>query len=404
MRPKVRPVQASFIEHDGVPYMMLRDPLGFLEGAILVPQALAPLLSLCDGTRDIGALQAAFELYTGILLTAENLGQFISSLDEALLLDNEKFARVRTEKLEGFRSAGFRPPSLSGVSYPGHPAELKLLLQGYMEGLEKEVSDDAASVIRGVISPHIDYQRGGPVYAKVWKQAANTLAGVERVIVFGTNHLGGDNLFALTRQNYATPLGILPTAVDVVDRLAETIGHGVAFEDELYHRNEHSIELALIWLHYLLGGRKCEVIPVLCGSLGDYLAGEGAPSGNEEVLAVTDCLREASQARRTLVVAAADLAHMGPAFGDPFPIDGPGRIDAGVSDERLMEAMCRGDADGFFALVRDEGDRRRICGLTPIYMTLSVLEGARGRTCGYAQCPADEMYASLVSICGVVLE
>jgi len=56
-----------------------------------------------------------------------------------------------------------------------------------------------------------------------------------------------------------------------------------------------------------------------------------------------------------------------------------------------------------FQQVKKEGDRRRICGLSAIYLTLRLLGKARGDITGYAQCPADEQGTSFVSICGIVL-
>ena len=401
VNPKIRAVQPNLIEHEGAPYVLLRDPLGILEGTMLMPQPLAPLLALCDGTRDIASLQIALELYSGVRLSRENLEQVIAQLDEALLLDNERFARAREVSLDEFRAVECREPALSGGGYPSEPGKLKTLLKGHFDSVPEA---DLSAAIRGLVSPHIDFHRGGPVYAQVWQKAARAIEEIDLAIIFGTNHLGGSNLFALTRQNYATPFGILPTAVDVVDRLADAIGHDVAFKDELYHRNEHSIELALVWLHYLLGQRKCELLPVLCGSFEPFIEWDNDPLQNEEILAVIDCLQTEAKNRRTLVIAAADLAHMGPAFGDLSPIEVAGREEISEADDALIRSMCSCDAQSFFSEIKAEKDARRVCGLSPIYLTLRVLGEARGEACGYAQCPADGVNASLVSICGVVLE
>ena len=394
-------MQPNLINHEGSPYILLRDPLSLAEGVLLLPQPLAPLLVLCDGTRDIMGLLKDLDLYAGIQLPQENLEQVISQLDEALLLDNERFARACADSLAGFRAAECREPALSGIGYPSAPGDLKNLLQDYFDAVP---AVESSIGIKGVISPHIDFQRGGQVYAQVWQKAARAIEEIELAIIFGTNHLGGGNLFALTRQNYATPFGIFPTAVNVVDWLANAIGHGVAFEDELHHRNEHSIELALVWLHYLLGERQCELVPVLCGSFELFIEGDADPLQNEEISSVVDCLRDVTQSRRTLVIAAADLAHMGPAFGDLNHVGIAERAKISMADDELVKAMCSCDAEGFFSEIKAERDARRICGLAPIYLTLRVLGELHGEACGYAQCPADEMNASLVSICGVVLE
>ncbi|HUX87897.1 MAG TPA: AmmeMemoRadiSam system protein B, partial [Chloroflexota bacterium] len=208
----------------------------------------------------------------------------------------------------------------------------------------------------------------------------------------------------LTRQSYATPFGILPTAVDVVDAVAEAIGPEDAFEEELHHRKEHSIELATVWLHRLRQDAPPPVVPILCGSFYSFTEGEADPSTDARFERALDALRVATAGRRVLVVAAADLAHVGPAFGDSEPYRDADRSRLATKDERLLSAVCEGDAHAFFGQLRDERDARRICGLPPIYLTLRFLGQTRGEVVGYDQCPADAEGGSLVSIGGVVLE
>ena len=64
--------------------------------------------------------------------------------------------------------------------------------------------------------------------------------------------------------------------------------------------------------------------------------------------------------------------------------------------------MCAGDVEGFFGAIRRDGDRRNVCGLAPIYLTLRVLSPVEGERVAYDRCPADQNGTSLVSICGVV--
>jgi AmmeMemoRadiSam system protein B len=403
MNPKLRAVQPRLIQHDGNPYILLSDPLGLAEGTVAVPQALAPLLALCDGTRNVGALRMGFELRTGIPLGGLIVEQIVSHLDEALLLDNERFTRAYEVALGEFRTAPCRPPTLAGGSYPTAPDDLRDVLSQYVATVPGGSKEGLSAGIRGLISPHIDFARGGPVYAQVWSSTAQAIADVELVIIFGTDHLGGGNLFTLTKQNYSTPWGVLPTDGDIVDRVADAIGRDGAFQDELHHKKEHSIELASVWLHYFLGDRICKLVPILCGSFEKFMGDGGGPSQDGQIATVVEILQRASKSRRTLVVAAADLAHMGPTFGDRYPIDAGWQARITAADAELIKAMCSSDAEVFFSQIKREGDSRRICGLAPIYMTLRLLGDSEGESSGYAQCPADALNASLVSICGVTL-
>jgi hypothetical protein len=237
----------------------------------------------------------------------------------------------------------------------------------------------------------------------VWRAAAQAAREAELAIVLGTDHQGGDGRLTLTRQSYATPWGVLPTDAVLVVQLADALGPEAAFAEELHHANEHSIELAAVWLHLMRGGEPLPLVPVLCGSFGGFVSGQGDPATHGSFVAMVDLLQDTIASRRALVVAAADLAHVGPAFGDPYGLDFVAKAQLRNADERLLSTIYTGDAAVFFELLKAEGDRRRVCGLPPIYLALKLLENARGEPAGYDLCPADPQGLSFVTIAGAVL-
>jgi AmmeMemoRadiSam system protein B len=172
----------------------------------------------------------------------------------------------------------------------------------------------------------------------------------------------------------------------------------------LHHAGEHSIELAAVWLHHVRDGRPVELVPILCGSFFHFIQTPYEPAQDPVFERALSALREVLAGRRTLVVAAADLAHIGPAFGDPRPVDFMGRAQLATDDDALIETICHGDAEGFYHRIEAERDRRNVCGLAPIYLTLRLLEETKGERAGYDRCPADQNNTSWVSVCGVVLE
>ena len=93
---------------------------------------------------------------------------------------------------------------------------------------------------------------------------------------------------------------------------------------------------------------------------------------------------------------------MGPAFDDPAPLGPREHAALRAADERRLAAACTGDAAAFFAVLREEGDCQRVCGLPPIYFSLRLLDGAKGEVVTYDQCPAEN--GSVVSIAGVVFQ
>jgi AmmeMemoRadiSam system protein B len=380
--------------------IVISDPMGISDKMVFVPGPLTLLLPLLDGTRDISALKTGFELRMGFPIGNMAIEQAVQQFDEALFLDNGRFYQAYTEVLNEYRSAVSRPPVLTGMCCPTDPVELRTFLDSYLEqpGNKKQ---KCPTGIKGIISPHIDYERGGNIYAKVWSQAKESLQDIELLIILGTDHNDIEANITLTYQSYETPWGIVATDKQAVDELAGEL-HESIFKYELHHRKEHSIEAALMWAHHLLKNTKCEMLPILCGSFQQFIDSGENPSDQKEIRSTIEFLRKLSGQRRTIIVAAADLAHQGPSFGDPQPLDVVGRARMAKHDEELVSVMCSGNADDFFTLIRKEGDRRHVCGLSPIYMMLSVLSGAEGTPVGYAQCPASEDSTSMVSICGIL--
>jgi len=403
--PRLRPVDVRPFAHNGGQYVLLHDPLQLCAQTLAVPQPLHLVLPLCDGTRsDAQALGASLAVRFGIQIPPSAIEQLLQALDEACLLENQTYFEACTRALDDYRLAAYRPSASAGLSYPEDPTELKELLDGYLDALP--ASKAHFGEIRGLISPHIDYARGGPIYAQVWKGAEEAVRNAELVLILGTDHNGSAGSLTLTRQHYATPYGVLPTALDLVDRLVDALGPAACFAEELHHRTEHSIELAVVWLHHMRGGEPCPLVPILCGSFRRYVQanedGTADATADARLGQALLVLQEAMQDGKTLIVAAADLAHVGSAFGGQ-PLDIVGRAQVRSADEALLAQVCVGSATGFLDEIRQVEDRYNVCGIPPIYLALRLLEPVQGSLVAYDLCPADERGTSQVSACGVVL-
>lgn len=400
--PKLRAVDAQTIRYNGQPAILLRDPLRLSGNYLVLPQQLAPVLMLCDGSRDLDALRASLLIRFGMPVSRDALERIIDTLDDALLLDNQRAAQAHADALAAYRAAPFRTPMMAGHAnaYPADPANLSRYLNRLLDAADSHNSLAPGRLGRGVASPHIDYPRGGPVYAALWKQAAEMARAADLVVLLGTDHYGSDRL-TLTRQSYATPYGVLPNPLAISDALAEVIGPEAAYAGELRNRGEHSLELVAVWLHHMRGGRPVELLPILTGSFGDFVAGRGEPAQDATLNAFLETLRQQMAGRRALVVASGDLSHVGPAFGGQ-PLDLAGRARIKAADDELIRQMSAGSAKGFFQAIKQEQDRNNVCGLAPFYLMLRLLGDVEGQMIAYDQCPADEQETSLVSACGMV--
>ena len=391
----------QWVNWDGRPMLSLRDSLRLgRNGGLLVPQALVPLLALCDGTRDPSALRTGFLLRTGQSLLPGQVDEVLEALDQGFLLENRRYRRALARALADYRSAPSRVPTLAGQSYPEEPGDLLETLRGYVREAGTAPNGHVEGQMVGLISPHIDYMRGWKTYAQTWETVGEVARDADLVILLGTDHTGSPGSLTLTRQSYATPWGPLPTDVGLVDRLAGVLGEEKAFAEEAHHLGEHSIELASVWLHYVLGGEPKRTLPILCGPHQEVLA-EGIEAGASRVWDALSLLAEAAASQRTLVVAAGDLSHVGPAFGDPLPLDPAGKARIHQADDGWLAAACAG-AGPLKDYILEEGDPTRICGGPPIHYMLSILGESQGHVVTYDQCPADDDFGSLVSVVGVL--
>jgi AmmeMemoRadiSam system protein B len=254
-----------------------------------------------------------------------------------------------------------------------------------------------------VVSPHIDYMRGGMTYARVWRRAAAAARGADLAIVVGTDHFGASGSITLSHVPYATPFGVLPQPPEILSALAEAIGREDAFAGELNHRTEHSVELSAAWLHHMRGGSPIDTVPVLVGSFDEHAESGSNPMQSESLRRFLDALAAVMDGRRALLVASVDLSHMGPAFGGE-PLDDRGRDRLVVSDRGLVESLIAGDADGFLRALGHGADGTNVCGTGPLFVTLRALGETTGHEVDYRLCPADEADTSAVSICGMLFD
>ena len=402
-RPRIRAVDPHWVDRSGQRFLYLRDPIRMSDQMVLLPQAIAPLVLLMNGDRTISELRAAFALRSSLTLTDKQLHGIITQLDQALMIENGAYAEASQRALDSYRAAPYREPSHAGLVYPEQPDELSKAVADYCDSVGPPAERSINGSLVGMVCPHIDYSRGYRTYASLWRAAAPDLRSVELVVVLGTDHIGGQGEITLTRQPYATPYGVLPSDTQIVEQLAAELGSESAFAKEINHASEHSIELASVWLHHFTRQRVIPMVPILCGPLDPPSVEPAVPEPSRGIEGVLQVLEQIISQRNTLIIAAADMAHVGPAFGDPRPLDSVARARLTAEDQRSIDAILTADPAGFRNVSREEDDSRRLCGLPPIYLMLRLLQGARGQSFCYDQCPADDQNGSVVTIVGALL-
>jgi MEMO1 family protein len=384
-KPKIRAVEAFPIEQQGQTFILLRDPTGIAPEPILIGMGAYFLITQMDGTNQRLDLQAAFVRRFGEILPSEQIQQLIEALDRAYFLDSTRYAeRVRAVAQE-FKQNPERPAALAGLAYEKDPVQLRQEIAAFFTrpGAPGEIRTPRSdgSALSGLISPHIDPRRGGAAYAHAYGELL-TRRRPELVIILGTSHYGlGPQLFTATAKDYATPLGIVRTDGEFVERLAAHYDDGDLFEQELLHRNEHSIEFQALFLAWSLGVADYQIVPILVGSFHEMVLSGETPARNQRVAGFLEALRAQIEAesRRVLIIAGVDFAHVGKKFGDSYSADEKIAQWVKHEDLALIENIKRGDPDGFFADVAKDRDARKICGLSPMYTQLELLRDHSAR-------------------------
>jgi len=391
--PKLRPLEIIPFLKEGKRHFLLRDRLGIAQEVVLSEKAFL-IVSLFNGENDLRSIQVEFMRRYGELLFSDELERLVKFLDDCFLLETERFKKKYQEVLKEWKQTPIRESAFRGLAYP----ETENSLREFLWKLLKDQPENTPSTIRGIIAPHIDLYRGGSCYGAVYG-VLRKLTPPKLVVIFGTSHLPMKDPFAFIDKDFSTPFGLVKTNKEILNQLRRTLPYD-PLEESFLHSKEHTIEFQLLFLQLLWNG-DFEIIPVLCRSFELYLQGKN-PEEETEYILTLQLIRDFLQGKEVLVVASADLAHIGPQFGDPFLIDYERLLRLKDQDEEMLSFIERGDSRGFLDYIRNEGDKRRICGLPPIYATLKVLEPCRGKLIDYGQWRDPQGYGS-VSFAGMII-
>ncbi|HEX6800983.1 MAG TPA: AmmeMemoRadiSam system protein B [Candidatus Binatia bacterium] len=415
--PRIRPIEAFPVQQDGKTLIYLKDPLN-----LATPIGISPigyfLLTHLDGHHSFVDIQAAYNQRFGVLLMSEELRGFIDMLDQHYYLESERFSNYQQEVIAEFRRLPTRTPAHAGGGYKSEPMELTVQLDSYFlapkgPGLPSAGNGAAApKAPKAIVAPHIDFHRGGPAYAWAYKPLAEC-AGADLYIILGTSHCGGQTPYILTRKDFETPLGLVETDGEFVSRLQAKCAED-CFTDEYLHRGEHSIEFQVVFLKYIAQKRAAltgqpekpfKIVPILVSSFHAMMMSRTLPERNEAIGTFLRRLREMAyrDSRQVCFIAGVDLAHVGRQFGDTEPVTDDFLKWVEAEDRQLVDRLATLDAPGFFNEIAKDQDKRKICGFSPLYSLIHLLDGARGNRLHYGQAFTPET-GSAVTFTSVIFD
>lgn len=378
--------------------VLIKDHLGLVKEGQAIELPLYQILTLLDGTRTPRDIQMELmRQQRGMLVGMDEVERILSHLDDAYLLDSERYQKARDQIVSDFVSKKVRPCSHCGSAYPEDPSELKERLDEILA--LKASSPPQAGTIKALVAPHIDLSVGGKIYADAYQMLQHVAPS--RVVLLGVGHHLVTHLFCLTDKDFETPLGGVRNDATLIQELKDAGGEAIA-DDDFAHRSEHAIEFQLIFLQHLLKEGSFEILPILCGqaraSLQEYSRNAYRHRAEPFLNRLREILIEPD--KDTLLIAGVDFSHIGPKFGH----DMPARYLQGQSeahDKNLLGHLCRLDADSFWEESKKVEDRFNVCGFSTLACLLEVLPPSRGEVLGYEQWH-EEATRSAVSFSAVV--
>jgi len=381
--PKIRPIEAFPLQQSGHEMIGIKDPTGIFSEICFVSPETFFLISLMDGSNTLRDLQAAYLRRYGTLLYTEKVEELIKQLDACHLLDNRHFQDYLCQLHEAFKKATTREAMFAGKGYEANPEQLKAMIQSFFTGKEGPGLPNESGqkkIIKGILAPHIDLTRGGTCYAHAYKALGESLGsshGADLYIILGTCHTPMQNPFAFTLKSFETPLGHAGVPKDLVADIACRLPFD-PFLDEFCHRNEHTIEFQVIFLHYLLGKREFKIFPILCNSFHGLIQQGISPMQDplyKEAIALL--AEQCAGLDRVCLVASADLAHVGPQFGHRETVTPGVLAETKAKDLEMLGYVQELKAEEFYQFILREKDRRNICGLPPLYALLHLIKAQK---------------------------
>jgi len=374
----------------------MRDPFQYSDATLVMPPELVPCLEFFDGAHSALDLKEFLVRLTQDLDVSDLERHLVETLEQAGFLEDEHFRERKEARERDFAEAPLRHPSHAGGGYPDAAWELKETFDEYMNG----ASPRTEAVPLAIAAPHVSPFGGIEAYRAAYAQLTPAAAG-RTFVILGTSHYGEPDRFGLTRKPFVTPYGEAQTDRELVDRLERDGGDAVKMEDYC-HAVEHSIEFQVVFLQHLFGP-QVRIVPILCGSYALSFSRKNFPDDSDRVRRMTGALGEmASRERDKLIwILGVDMAHMGRRYGDPF-VAHAGRDqmeEVSKRDHARIERMTKGDAPGFWEMVRENDDDLKWCGSAPIYSFLRAVPNVRGTLLQYQQWNIDEN--SVVSFAGM---
>jgi AmmeMemoRadiSam system protein B len=240
-------------------------------------------------------------------------------------------------------AAEIRHSSIAGTWYPGTERALRSTLQSYFELVKQP---PVPGKLMALLSPHAGYAYSGQTAAHAYQQLKGL--DIDTIVILGPSHRAWVGDYAVSTEDaYETPLGRVPLDQALVAKLGRQVNL-----NPIRHDAEHSLEIQLPFLQYVLG--QFRLVPIMMSASSPNAAQQLA-AGLARVISSA-----ATSGQRVVMVASSDLHH----------IDNYDQVVE--RDEAVVEAIAAYDIEALTPLLTAADCS--VCGRMPI---LTVLYAAQ---------------------------
>lgn len=248
-----------------------------------------------------------------------------------------------------------------GSWYSNNEKELRESFKSHMES-----TGCIMSSVKAAICPHAGYSYSLKTNSYVY--ASIDIKNIKNVFILGPNHYISSRKCLFPRASqYETPLGYLNVNGNIIDEIikaapSEMFGFINPDDDE----EEHSIEMQLPLLKYIIGEKDIKIVPIYVGSLGNQL---------DRIEKICEPLLKYFVDETSLFLFSSDFCHYGTRFGFT-------KIQEIYNDMHLHKMIENMDKDAariisshdLMEFIKYMGvTKNTICGSEPIKMFLNLI-------------------------------
>ena len=370
-KPRLRPVEAFRLPDANNPgneeRIGLSDPTGISEVVLTMSLPALRILSMMDGMNTCDEIIHRFSTSQNQKLSKDTFTTMLNHLQNAHFLEGTSFEIHYQSMITDYRNKRIREmPNATALGIVDGSGQIfdDILMQAEPTSITEP--------LRGAVAPHLDYPRGTPCYAQTYASLQNRSIP-DRVVILGTNHFGLTTSIVTTANDFQTPLGITRSDQSFINKIEGKCGD--LRQHELDHAREHSIELQVAWLQHLYGADQFEMAAFLCydpcgpNDTASY-DGKGVDL-NDFARALSDTL--SADEKDTLIIAGADLSHVGENFGDNRRLDDSFLQEVNDHDRKAIAQLKDHGPDAFVQYLSEKENYTRFCSAGCIFVLAKAL-------------------------------